>query len=371
MIAADAFCNTLKQLGFRFFVGVPCSFFQHATNAIVADPDMTYIAAANEGAAVGIAAGAVLTGTKSALLMQNSGLGNAVNPITSLLLIYRIPMLLFVSGRAYPAGQDDEPQHAIMGTVTQNLLTQLGVESREMPDTHDDFVHVLRGMDEHMACTGLPVAFIVRKGTIEDRPAPVPLDAWDLRRIDVIRAIADAAIRHDAAVIATTGHISRELFAVADRPANFYMQGSMGHASAIGLGAALSRRDRRVVVLDGDGAVIMHLGTLSTIGHYAPDNLIHVVLDNEAYESTGNQDTTSRTTAVDAVARASGYRHAVRCTSASGLVDAVEDAFTQHGPTLILVKVSRQPSLGTPRITTRYTPHHITQAFAHSLARAR
>jgi phosphonopyruvate decarboxylase len=249
-----------------------------------------------------------------------------------------------------------------MGGKTLDLLRLLGTPAEEMPDTLPAFETALEEARRRMVERPGPVAFVVRKGTFAEEPGLHRRDERPLTRREAIATVACAVGEHDA-LIATTGHISRELFALADRPGNFYMQGSMGHAAAIGLGLALAQPARRVVVLDGDGAALMHLGTLSTVGHYAPANLLHIVLDNEAYESTGNQDSTSRTTALEEVAAACGYRRSVRCAGETDLGIALRAALAGPGPTMVLVKVSRHPAPALPRISTKYRPEEITAAF--------
>ncbi len=191
-----------------------------------------------------------------------------------------------------------------------------------------------------------------------------------MKRIDAIRVIAEA-LGGEEFVIATTGKPSRELFSVKDTPRNFYMQGSMGHAASIGLGAALARPDRKIVVLDGDGAVLMHLGILSSVGHYKPANFYHVVLDNESYESTGDQDTTSGTTDLVLAARACGYRAAREVRGKADLDSAFRAMLGEAGPALLRVKINRLPTEGIPRISSKHDSEAIAANFREALARLR
>jgi len=306
MIPAEAFVRSLTSRGITSFTGVPCSFFRAVIQQVAADPALRYVVVPNEGAALAVASGAYLAGRGAAVLIQNSGLGNLINPLTSLCMVYRLPALLFVSGRAYRV--PDEPQHVVMGRAMRPMLDAIGVRSADLPmDAASCDVAVQEAMD-WMAREKLPWVFFVRKGTFEPGAAPPPGPVtYALKRIEAIRVLAETLRGHEY-VIATTGKPSRELFSVCDRDRNFYMQGSMGHAAALALGISLHQPRRKVVVLDGDGALLMHLGIASSIGHHRPRNLYHVVLDNESYESTGDQDTTSPTTDLCAVAKACGIK---------------------------------------------------------------
>ncbi len=364
MIPAQTFVESLKRHGLTFYTGVPCSFFQGAINCVVADPMLRYTIVPNEGAALAVASGAYLAGQRPTVMIQNSGLGNLINPLTSLNMIYRLPVLLFVSGRAY--GVPDEPQHEIIGRTMGGLLDAIGVPHGDLPGEPGPCEEALKEALARMERDRAPFAFFVSKGRLGEHERPSPPPGYPLTRLAAIRAITDA-LRGDECVIATTGKPSRELFSVCDRARNFYMQGSMGHAAAIGLGVALGQPGHKIVVLDGDGAVLMHLGILSSIGHYRPRNLYHLVLDNESYESTGDQDTTSRTTDLAAVARASGYRLAEEAVTEAELKDKLRRLIAGDGPAFLRVKINRVPTPGIPRITTRHTSEQIARQFHASL----
>lgn len=362
MITAAEFVESLKRRGVRAFTGVPCSFFREAINHVLADAGLHYTIVPNEGTALALATGAVLAGERAAVLIQNSGLGNLINPLTSLNMIYRLPVLLFISGRAY--GVPDEPQHAVIGRTMPQVIAALGLPARDMPAHAPAWEEALDEALAWMERERLPYVFFVRQGTVGAcAPAPAAGDpAYPLRRIDAVRILTET-LAGDEYIVATTGRPSRELFAVCDRERNFYMQGSMGHAAAIGLGLARSQPDVKVIVLDGDGAVLMHLGVLSSIGHYRPQNFYHLVLDNEAYESTGNQDTTSPTTDLVAIARACGYAAGRNAASAEELRGALRDLLSGPGPALLRVKINRLPTAAVPRITSKYTPPRSPRRF--------
>lgn len=372
MISADQFCGVLARRGYSTFTGVPCSTFKHAINFILDDPDSEFVMAANEGAALAIASGAWLAGRKAAVVLQNSGSGNLVNPLTSLNASYTIPAMLFVSARAYPDGMGDEPQHRLIGATVRQVLDAFGVLRFDMPETAEDFERVFTEADKQYTMARRQVAIMVPVGAIGAVGVGFASTdcAYPLSRRDAVAVVVDA-VEPDDAVVSTTGMISRALFAVADRPLNFYMQGSMGHARAIGLGVALSAPDRRVFVIDGDGAALMHLGTMSTVGHYAPRNLIDIVLDNEAHGSTGYQKTTATTTDLASVARACGYRWCASATTERALVEAIERARSTEGPSMIHVKINCVEPATLPRITTKHSHPDNARAFRASLVKPR
>ena len=367
MIAPKDFIEALKQKGFFSFTGVPCSFFQASITYVLDQPKLRYTMVPNEGAALALASGAYLAGDPTALFIQNSGLGNLVNPLTSLNMIYDIPVLIFISGRAY--GVPDEPQHEIIGRSMGAALDAFGVEHQDMPVDLGSFKKALDAALGRMKEKKQPFVFFVKKETLKEYAAEkIRGKQLPMKRIDAIRVI-NHCLKKKEAVIATTGKPSRELFSVEDRKENFYMQGSMGHAASIGLGIALSKPRKKVVVLDGDGAVLMHLGILSSIGHYKPKNFYHVVLDNESYETTGDQDTTSGTTSFEKVARDCGYRWSGTVKTEKELRSSFAKMLKRPGPAFLRVKINRIPMPGIPRISSKYSSRQITRYFEETLAR--
>ena len=352
MIEADSFLGPAAAAGFDFYTGVPCSFLTPIINRVISDASLDYVGAASEGEAVAIAAGAWLAGRGTVVMCQNSGLGNAVNPLTSLNYPFRIPTLMIVTWRGGP-GIEDEPQHQLMGPITPALLDVIEVPHRRFPASHDEIPGALAEARSAMEKTGLPFALIMEKGAVRDDgidagPAKKPVAgtrrdhctgaALPGRVASMERLIA--VLPERAAVVATTGYTGRELYMVADRPQHLYQVGSMGCAAGMGLGVALNT-DRPVVVLDGDGAALMKLGTMGTIGAYAPKNLIHIVFDNGAYESTGGQPTVSSTVDFAGAALACGYPSGFACDGLGGLEKAVKAALAKDGPHLIHMKVAR------------------------------
>ncbi|MCC7049572.1 MAG: phosphonopyruvate decarboxylase [Alphaproteobacteria bacterium] len=364
MIRADDFIEPARARGFDFYTGVPCSFLTPFINRAISHPELDYVAAASEGEAVGIAAGAWLGGRKTVVMCQNSGLGNAVNPLTSLNFPFRIPTLLIVTWRGQP-GLKDEPQHELMGQITGPLLDTLRLTHGMFPAEINEVNDALQRAIEQMEARSLPAAMIMCKDSVRDdrlesaqdsaRPegryrshrahGPAPA------RIAILERLL-AELPREAAIIATTGKCGRELFTLADRPQHLYLVGSMGCAGAVGLGIA-RQVDRPVIVLDGDGAALMKLGTLATIGAYAPRNLIHVVLDNGVHDSTGGQATVSATVDFARVATACGYAAAGAADSVGGFAAWLKEALAGEGPHLLHMKIApgSLEKLGRPTVT--------------------
>jgi phosphonopyruvate decarboxylase len=364
MIEADSFLKPALESGFGFYSGVPCSFLTPIINRVISDDGLAYVAAASEGEAVAIASGAWLAGKDTVVMCQNSGLGNAVNPLTSLNHPFRIPTLLIVTWRGGP-GIEDEPQHQLMGPITPGVLDVIQIPHRLFPSSENEIAGALAEARETMAKTDLPFAMIMEKGTVRDDGISVspPIDpVWGTRtdlqeggtlpgRVAAMERLL-ALAPDNAALVATTGFTGRELYTVSDREQHLYQVGSMGCAAGMGLGVALNS-DRPVIVLDGDGAALMKLGSMATIGATAPENLIHIVFDNGAYESTGGQPTVSPTVDFARVAIGCGYPQALTCDGLAGFDQALAKALGEPGPHLIHMKVSRGTisGLGRPKIT--------------------
>lgn len=380
MIEAGALLGKLRALGLSFVSGVPCSFLTPLINAVINDRRFDYIAAASEGEAVGINLGASLAGRGTVTLCQNSGLGNTVNPLTSLNAPFRVPTLLITTWRGEP-GLKDEPQHELMGRITHRLLETLEIPWAPFPETPEKLDTALEAAHASMRERQLPFAFVVRKDAItpcrlEPRPKAVAVKAEErlrpfdspgerLTRTGAIERVLAACDASDA-IVGTTGKTGRELFTVADRPGNLYVVGGMGTASAIGLGIVHASPRQRVIVLDGDGAALMKMGALATIGHYQPGRLVHIIIDNEAHDSTGGQATVSSTVDFARVAAAANYRHVFRAESASELDACLAAMLSLPGPSLLHLKI--QP--GSPEKLGRPTvkPREVKERFMQFLA---
>jgi phosphonopyruvate decarboxylase len=376
VIAAGAWVGAAAAAGFRFYCGVPCSYLKPFINYVIDAPELRYVGAANEGDAVALAMGATLAGQRAVVMFQNSGFGNAVNPLTSLSAIFRVPALLICTWRGEPGGAHDEPQHDLMGEITPGLFDLLKIPWELFPDREDAIAGVLARATRHMDETGLPYGLLMKKDTVSPhelkapkaptlptRPGLEPCE-WPGDRPTRRQALAAvrAAAGPDAALVATTGFTGRSLYALGDLASQLYVIGGMGCASSLGLGLALARPDRRVVVLDGDGAALMRLGALATVGFERPANLVHVLLDNEAHESTGAQATVSHAIDLGAVAQACGYPRVVRAPSIAALSAAIEGASAGAGElTFVHVKIATgeegplpRPSVTPPEVAARF-----------------
>lgn len=351
MTDALSFLSEAKANGFDFFTGVPCSFLTPLINATIEDPGSSYVAAASEGEAVAIASGAWLAGCQTVVMFQNSGLGNAINPLTSLNYPFRIPTLVICTWRAGP-GLRDEPQHELMGEITPDLFDIMRIPRMAFPANQQIVAETLQAARKRMDESGLPVALVMQK----DDVTPYILNEGKTAQKMAKGAVADhltgdidvsrytvleellKEVSDQTAIIATTGKCGRELFTIDDRPQHLYQVGSMGCAAGMGLGVALNAQNP-VVVIDGDGALMMKMGTLATIGAYAPKNLTHLVLDNGTYDSTGGQPTVSPNVDFAMAAVASGYVGACRCDSVDGFRSAIAAAHSIDGPYLIHMKI--------------------------------
>jgi phosphonopyruvate decarboxylase len=378
MIEAEEFIAAAREAGFDFYAGVPCSFLTPLINGVIGAAGLAYVGAASEGEAVAIAAGAWLAGRRTIVMFQNSGLGNAVNPLTSLNHPFRIPTLLVTTWRGAPDIKD-EPQHAVMGEITGALLDAMRIPRSAFPSEQAAIAPALADAAAAMSRDGLPFAFVMAKGSVRETaldqdPWPVrPRGAWHDRRehgappsrIAALERLL-ALVSEAAAIVATTGKTGRELFTLADRPQHLYQVGSMGCAAGMGLGVALNAR-RPVVVIDGDGAALMKLGTLATIGAYAPANLVHLLLDNGVHDSTGGQATVSPLVDFAGIALSCGYRSAASCDSLAGFDAALRDALAGDGPALIHLRISpgSLAKLGRPTIP----PHEVARRFRAFLTR--
>jgi len=368
----------LTRHRFDFFTGVPCSLVEDVIAVLEQGTRAPYIAAVREDVAVGMAAGAWLAGCRPCVLMQNSGLGTSLNALASLSLMYGLPALVMVTWRGH--GGKDAPEHILTGAITPNLLDLLGMPYRVLSaeTAAADVAWAAQEMDARMQ----PVALVVppkvvetgvihgrREGTRYGAPRESAAEAHAAHALSatISRMAALTAARKPLGrepIVHANGYICRESFAVGDRPQNFYMIGSMGLASAIGLGLSLARPADPTIVFDGDGNLLMNFGILAMVGGLRPRNLVHVVFDNEVYGSTGNQASPSRGVRLDRVAAAAGYRSSVAVTEAGDVELAVEQALTGDGPHFVLAKVTAEEA-DVPRIP--FSPAEIRDRFRASV----
>lgn len=361
MLSPKIFIESLAAKGVDFFAGVPDSLLKNVC-AFISDTldDRHNIIAANEGAAVGLAAGHYLaTGHIPCVYMQNSGEGNAINPLASLTdkEVYGIPVLLVIGWRGEP-GVHDEPQHVKQGKITLPLLDAMGIRHEILSQDETEFRSQLDGAVRHMSETGEAFAFIVRKNTFEPYTLQRhEVNEYPLSREEAIQKVAASLSAKDV-IVSTTGMISRELFEYRTAQGqgherDFLTVGSMGHASQIALGIALEKTDRRVWCFDGDGAALMHLGSVAIIADKAPENFVHVIFNNGAHDSVGGQPTVGLKVNLAGIAKAAGYKDAVSVTTAEDLGSALKVLKTMRGPVLLEVRVHRgnRKDLGRPTTT--------------------
>jgi phosphonopyruvate decarboxylase len=372
-ISGAELVDLLERRGFDFFAGVPCSLIEDLIATLEVHPRLPYVPTPREDVAVGMAAGAWFAGRRPAVLMQNSGLGTSLNALASLSLMYGLPALLVVTWRGH-RGQD-APEHLLTGEISPRLLELLRIPHRVLAaDTVEaDLAWAVETMDTVMQ----PVALLVPPGVVEigkgahgahgpaaaapAAPLPSRLPPSLAPRLSRLEAIAAArkALGHEP-VIHANGYMCRESFSLGDRPENFYMLGSMGLASAIGLGLALTHRSTPTVVLDGDGNLLMNLGILPLAASLRPPRFVHVVFDNEVYGSTGSQRSITAEIRLDRMAEAAGYRTVTAVTEADAITRAIRTALDREGPHFVLAKVTTEEA-SVPRIP--YTPHELRDRF--------
>ncbi len=361
MINPKFFYDTLASNDINFYAGVPDSLLKNLCAYITDHADAAHnIIAANEGGAMGLAAGHYLaTGQIPVVYMQNSGEGNIINPLASLTDpdVYNIPILLIIGWRGEP-GVHDEPQHVKQGKVTLPLLDTMGIKYEVVSDDQIACEDLIQCAVNYMQKTKECFALVIRKGTFEDyKLQNVDKNDLTLSREDAIQTVA-AALGEKDAIVSTTGMISRELFEYRTaknegHERDFLTVGSMGHASQIALGIALEKKDRRIWCFDGDGASIMHMGSMAIVAQKAPKNFVHVVFNNGAHDSVGGQPTVGLKIDLPAIAKAVGYKAIYSCNNKEDLQELLENMKDQEGPILlqVCVKKGNRKDLGRPTTT--------------------
>lgn len=361
MVSPELFIETLRANGVNFFAGVPDSLLKNVCAYITDNSDSAHnIIAANEGAAIGIAAGHYLaTGEVPLVYMQNSGIGNAVNPLLSLAdeKVYSIPVLLIIGWRGEP-GVHDEPQHIKQGEVTLPLLDAMQIPYIVLPDEDTEALTAVQTAINDCKKQSKPYAIVIRKNTFgKYKLQKKAVNDYPLSREEALTRLV-RALDGDSMIVSTTGKLSRELFELREtlcqgHENDFLTVGSMGHSSSIALGIALEKPDRKIFCFDGDGAFFMHMGAITNIGALAPKNLVHVVFNNGAHESVGGQPTLGFRVDICAIARACGYKEAVTISTSEefdvlpGCINSLE------GPVLIelRVRIGSRDNLGRPTTT--------------------
>ena len=360
MIRPEHFIEKLKENGIDCFAGVPDSLLKNICAYITDHCDAQHnIITANEGAAVGLAAGHYLaTGKPACVYMQNSGEGNIINPLASLTdpEVYNIPVLLLIGWRGRP-GVHDEPQHVKQGKVTTGLLNTMGINFDVLSKDEDKAEKQIAKAVEALNRKDV-YALVIEKDTFDAYTLQnVEKNDFTMSREEAIQTVA-AALGEKDAIVSTTGMISRELFEYRTamnegHERDFLTVGSMGHASQIALGIAMEKQDRRVWCFDGDGATIMHMGSLAIVASKQPKNYVHVVFNNGAHDSVGGQPTVGLNIDLPRIARAVGYPHTYSVSTKEDLQDILKDIQNNEGLTLLEVKVKKgnRKDLGRPTTT--------------------
>lgn len=361
MIKCEDFYNLLIKNEIDFFCGVPDSLLKYPI-AYISDHAMKNknIITANEGNAIALAAGHHLaTGRIGMVYMQNSGEGNAINPLTSLTdkKVYSIPLLLLIGWRGEP-GEKDEPQHVKQGEITKSLLDILEIPYNIIPDSIEETNHVIKKAVKYMKKQNSAYAIIVKKGIFEPYNLTNKSEiSNNLSREEALRMVAEHLSSQDI-TISTTGKLSRELFEYREElkqnhNRDFLTVGSMGHCSQIALGIAISKPTRDVYCFDGDGAVIMHMGSLAIIGSQKLENFKHIVFNNGAHDSVGGQLTAGLQIDIPLIAKACGYNSIFRAETKEEIIKKINLLKIIKGPSLLEIKVKKgaRQNLGRPTIS--------------------
>ena len=361
MIRPSFFYDTLKDSGIDFYAGVPDSLLKNLCAYITDHADAAHnIIAANEGGAMGLAAGHYLaSGQIPVVYMQNSGEGNIINPLASLTDpdVYNIPVLLVIGWRGKP-GVHDEPQHVKQGKVTTGLLNIMGIDYTVLSKEEDKAKIQIKKAVAYMQATNNCYALVVEKDTFDTYTLKnIEKNDLTMSREEAIQTVASVLGDKDV-IVSTTGMISRELFEYRTamnegHERDFLTVGSMGHASQIALGIALAKQDRRIWCFDGDGASIMHMGNMAITGSKGAANYVHVVFNNGAHDSVGGQPTVGLKIDLPAVARAVGYKTVYSVETKEYLKELLDKVKTQDGPVFLEIKVKKgnRKDLGRPTTT--------------------
>ena len=361
MVRPEFFVNTLKEYGIDFYAGVPDSLLKNICAYITDNlPAEQNIIAANEGGAMGIAAGYHLaTGKVPVVYMQNSGEGNIINPLASLTdkEVYNIPVLLVIGWRGRP-GVKDEPQHVKQGKVTTGLLNVMGVNYAILPKDEVEATRQIKIAVDYMKATNECYALVIEKDTFDSyKLQNVEINNLTMTREEAIQKVA-ASIEDTACIVSTTGMISRELFEARTawnqgHERDFLTVGSMGHASQIALGIALQKPERKVYCFDGDGASLMHMGNMAITASMNCKNYVHVVFNNGAHDSVGGQPTVGLKIDLCGVAKAVGYKATYSVDTMELLETVLTEVKNAEGPVLlqVCVKKGNRKDLGRPTTT--------------------
>jgi phosphonopyruvate decarboxylase len=358
MINPEHFYNLLKENGIGFFTGVPDSLLKSIC-AYISDnaSKENNIIAANEGGAVALGAGYHLaTGEIPLIYMQNSGIGNAINPLLSLVdqKVYSIPMLLMIGWRGEPS-INDEPQHIKQGEVTLRLLDAMDISYKILPDDFKEAKEIIEKSVKFVKKNSCPFAFVIKKDAFDPYELQNKIkDIFEMTRENALKIIVDS-LDDNAIVVSTTGKLSRELFEYREElmqghQKDFLTVGSMGHTSQIALGIAIQKPNRQVYCFDGDGSVIMHTGSLGISGDLSPKNLKHIVFNNGAHDSVGGQPTIGFKTNFSKIAEGFNYKYVNNAETSKELKEMLKEFKSIDGPALLEISIKKgaRSNLGRP-----------------------
>lgn len=374
------FFNELRLTGFQLIVGVPCSLVNNLILYASKSSDFTYISATNEGEAVAIAVGARLAGKQSIIICQNSGLGNMVNPLTSLSSTFGIPVLIIMSWRG-AHNKNDAPQHQLMGNITVKMLDLLRINVFSFPINKKEIKFTVENVCKQLQLGNSCCLMVEQKIEWKDNLLPITRNLPSKTRNSTMycnnttfssflrKKILTVIINHfpiNTLYIATTGDTVRELYDIKDQNSNFYMVGSLGYASSIGLGISLFYKGQ-VIIFDGDGALLMHMGNIATVGHYAPPNFCHILLNNKVHGTTGGQKNSSETVDFLGIAKSCNYSVIVDVDQ-DNLLDILNLINEKEGPYFIHIKTKyiSNKVLDRPNITPKENAIRFIQYIKHN-----
>lgn len=365
------FFRLLADNNVNFFTGVPDSLLKQLCLCI--DDNVSndkHIIAANEGNAIALATGYHLgTGKMALVYMQNSGLGNAINPLLSLAdpEVYSIPMLMLIGWRGEP-GVKDEPQHVKQGKVQLDLLDSINLRYDIISADDAEWKQKITKGIEVAITENRPYAIVIKKGTFEKYDVVEDKAETDLMTREEALEILLKHIPNDAVIVSTTGKTSREIFEIREKNnkphfKDFLTVGSMGHCSSIALGIALAQPKRKVICIDGDGALLMHLGALTTVGKIQPSNFYHILMNNYVHESVGGQKTAIDSIDVKGIVNSTNYRNIIGIDTTDELSKNLSDFFKNSGPNFLEIKLKpgSRTDLGRPTIKPIDNKHNLIE----------
>ncbi len=355
MINPNDLLKVLKKNKIEFFSGVPDSVLKNFLNSVSLKKNKKHYVCVNEGSAVALAIGNYLASGKMGLVyLQNSGLGNALNPLISIAdkRVYSIPMLLLIGWRGAP-GLKDEPQHMSKGKITLPILKNLNIKFVELKNKND--FSKLNSLIKHGNKKKLPVAILIKKNTFEKEKSLKKNKSNYLNRSYFLKEILKVINKNDF-LISSTGYTHREIYELRKRynlykGKDFYMVGGMGHTAGVALGSSIAKKNNRTICIDGDGSLLMHMGSLATVGNYGKKNFKYILLNNHAHESVGNQPTNSHNINFSLFAKSVGFKNYNLIKNQKNFSSKILNFLNKDGPNFLEIKINSQSmeNLGRPK----------------------